>query len=97
MSLTKKNGLIVKLGGNKMNCSFCGGKVVNKNITFIYEDPDNYILVENVPAEVCEHCGEKTYSPKVTDDLLRIAKKELKPRRTINIPVYDFSEQLAVN
>lgn len=75
-----------------MNCVFCGGKVEEKDVTFIYEESDKYIIVENVPAEVCTKCGEKTYSPKVTDELLRFAKDEFPPVKTIEVPVFNFPE-----
>lgn len=45
-----------------MKCVFCGGKVGKKVVTFSYEKEGKYLLVENVPAEVCIKCGEKTYS-----------------------------------
>lgn len=75
-----------------MKCVFCGGKVERKLVTFSYEDEDKYLLVEHVPAEVCEKCGEKTYSPQVSDELLKFAKDEFKPVKTIKVPVFDFEE-----
>lgn len=76
-----------------MRCVFCGGKVEKKNVTFSYEEDDKYLLVENVPAEVCTKCGEKTYSPKVTDELLRFAKDKFQPVKIIEVPVFDFAER----
>lgn len=77
-----------------MKCVFCGGKLKKENVTFAYEDVDKYLLVENVPAEVCTICGEKTYSPSVTDDILKFAKNEFQPVRTIEIPVFNFTERV---
>ena len=77
-----------------MKCVFCGGKVENKRVTFGYEEGDQYLFVENVPAEVCTKCGEKTYSPEVTDELLRFAKKEFQPVKIINVPIFDFLERV---
>ncbi|GAI99481.1 unnamed protein product [marine sediment metagenome] len=76
-----------------MRCVFCGGKVEKKGVTFSYEEDDKYLLVENVPAEVCTKCGEKTYSPEVTDELLRFAKDEFQPMKIIEVPVFDFAER----
>jgi YgiT-type zinc finger domain-containing protein len=76
-----------------VKCVFCGGEVTEKKVTFSYEEGDKHILVENVPAEVCTSCGEKTYSPDVTDDLLRFAHDEFKPVKTIEVPVFDYSER----
>ena len=74
-----------------MKCVFCGGKVVPKIVTFIYEDGGQYLLVERVPAEVCTQCGEKTYSPEVTDNLLKFPKKKFKPIKTIQVPVFNYA------
>ncbi|HHT9133533.1 MAG TPA: YgiT-type zinc finger protein [Candidatus Avalokitesvara rifleensis] len=74
-----------------MKCTFCGGEVEKKRVTFSYEKADKFLLVENVPAEVCAKCGEKTYSPEVTDELLRFAKAGAKPQKTLQVPVFDFA------
>ena len=77
-----------------MKCIFCGGRVVKKRVTFSYEGDSKYLLVMNVPAEVCTKCGEKTYSPKVTDELLRFAKEKFKPVKTIKVPVFDYASRV---
>lgn len=77
-----------------MKCVFCGGKVEKMLVTFSYEEEDKYLLVEHVPAEVCTQCGERTYSPEVTDELLKFAKKESKPVKTIEVPVFDFAAKV---
>jgi len=74
-------------------CVFCGGKVSEDTVTFVYDEDDKYFFVEHVPAEVCTRCGERTYSPEVTDEILNIAKHKVKPVKTINIPVFDFAER----
>ena len=76
---------------NIMKCVFCGGKVVKSKVTFTYEEDDKHLIIEHVPAEVCKRCGEKMYSPEVTDELLRFARNEFKPARKIEVPVYDFA------
>lgn len=80
----------------KMNCVFCGGKVESKEVMFTCESEDQVILVRKVPAEVCTHCGEKTYSPKITDELLKFAKRRFKPVKTIETPVFDYMRKVAV-
>ena len=77
-----------------MKCVFCGGKLKKENVTFTYEDEDKYQFVEDVPAEVCTSCGEKTYSPSVTDDLLKFTRNEFQPARTIEVPIFNFVERV---
>lgn len=76
---------------NAMKCVFCGGNVVKSEVTFTYEEDEKRLFIEHVPAEVCKRCGEKMYSPEVTDELLRFARSEFKPARKIEVPVYDFA------
>jgi len=59
-------------------------------VTFSYEEEGRYFFVEHVPAEVCEQCGEKTYSPEVTDELLKFAKEQIAPVKIVEVPVFDF-------
>lgn len=75
-----------------MRCVFCGGETKQTLVTFTYEDENRYFRVENVPAEVCVLCGEKTYSPEVTDELLKFAKDKFKPVKKLEVPVFDFAE-----
>lgn len=76
-----------------MKCVFCGGKVERKTVTFSYEEDDKFFLVENVSAEVCTRCGEKTYSPEVAEELVRFARGDFKPKKTVTVPVFDFAER----
>jgi len=76
-----------------MKCVFCGGRLEKRMVTFSYEEDDKHLFVENVPAEVCTTCGEKTYSPEVTEKLLRFARQEVRPKKIIQVPVFDFAER----
>lgn len=76
-----------------MRCVFCGGKVTRKHVTFAYDEGGKYLFVENVPAEVCQQCGERTYSPEVTDNLLQYAESSHEPIRTIQVPVFRYASR----
>ena len=75
-----------------MKCVFCGGPLRSGTVTFTYEADEVYILVEHVPADVCGHCGERMYTPEVTDTLLEIVHRKTAPTRMLHIPVYDFAQ-----
>ncbi len=72
-------------------CVFCGGKITEELVTFVYDDDDKYFFVEHVPAEVCTKCGERTYAPKVTEGILKFAKHKVKPAKIVKVPVFDFA------
>jgi HTH-type transcriptional regulator/antitoxin MqsA len=75
-----------------MKCVFCGGETKSMLVTFGYEEENRYFFVEHVPAEVCERCGEKTYSPDVTNELLKFARDKFEPVKKLEVPVFDFVE-----
>jgi HTH-type transcriptional regulator/antitoxin MqsA len=65
-----------KYGGKiPMKCVFCGGTLKRDLVTFSYEDDEKYMLVEHISAEVCSHCGERLYTPEVTEALFTFAKQ----------------------
>ena len=75
-----------------MKCVLCGGEIKKTTVTFSYEEDNRYFLVEHIPAEVCERCGEKTYSPEVTTELLKFAKDKFRPVKKLEVPVFDYAE-----
>ena len=53
-----------------MKCYFCGGQTREQLVTDLYTEGNLYLAVENVPADVCQQCGERYYSPEVMKRLL---------------------------
>jgi YgiT-type zinc finger domain-containing protein len=39
-------------------CYFCKGPVVNKSVDYMARHGEEYILIKNLPARVCDQCGE---------------------------------------
>ncbi len=78
-----------------MSCVFCGGNVVAKKATFIYEHGEQLLVIRGVPAEVCTTCGERTYSPEITDEIMKFAKQRFQPIKLIEVPVFDYGHKVA--
>ena len=76
-----------------MKCVFCSGRLKSQKVTFVYDYDNDYFVIENIPAEVCAQCGEKTFSPGVTDEIIRLGKKRSRPVRTMQVPVFDYAIQ----
>ena len=73
-------------------CPICGGKLELKKITHPQKYQDKVIVLENVPAEVCRQCGEVLLSPEVAKKMQKLVWSEAKPKRTLQVPVYDLTE-----
>lgn len=78
------------------DCSFCGGKVMEKKIQVDYRTGDELVVFENVPAGVCRQCGEKYYTAKVVKVLEQMARDKTIAGRIIHVPVKSFTEKRVI-
>lgn len=77
------------------DCSFCGGEVKEKAVELDYRYKGNPFIFQNVPAGVCQQCGEKYLTAKVSREIEhRIQTKKIWDR-TITVPVEVFAEDEA--
>jgi len=67
-------------------------KLVNKEVTYTLFKDGQFYIVENVPARVDVETGEQFFSPKTVEHLHKIILGQKKPERTIQTPVYDYSQ-----
>jgi YgiT-type zinc finger domain-containing protein len=65
--------------------------MVDREITYTVEVNGELIVVENVPARVCEETGEQFFSPETVEHLQSIIWERGEPDRIIEVPVYDFA------
>lgn len=72
------------------DCTYCGGEVVEKKIEYDYRREQHLMVVSNVPAGVCQQCGEKYFKPDVLkrmDEIYHdIFDRQREPERTLTIP-----------
>ena len=80
-------------------CVFCHGKHINeKLVDFDFWWGGRLVLMKSVPALVCEDCGEKYFTPEVSDKMKKLAKKAAQDESAyekINVPVIPFDETVA--
>lgn len=57
-----------------MTCFFCKGQTVEKRTKFIVDLGQCVVIVKNVPGEVCQQCGETSYSNEVAQHLEKIVE-----------------------
>ena len=75
-------------------CYLCGGETEHRLVTAENWWGDQLTLVEDVPAWVCEDCGESYFDAEVCKHLDRLRKAPPAARRTLEIPVYAFSNSM---
>ncbi len=50
------------------DCSFCGGEVKEDRVELDYRYKGKLFIFQNVPAGVCQQCGEKNLTAKVAKE-----------------------------
>jgi len=78
-------------------CSFCGNRNVTEKMTqYIYKHDNNFLLVNDVPCEECDFCGEQYFQSKVLkkieNDFRALQASTHQSKKTIIMPVDEFSE-----
>ena len=78
-------------------CNFCGNKNFNeKQVQYIYRHDDQFLVVNQVPCEECEYCGEQYFQAKVLkkieQEFRKIYFSGKKAKREVRVPVEEFAE-----
>jgi len=78
------------------DCSFCGGEVINESVELDYRYKGKLYIFKEVPAGVCQQCGEKYLIAKVVKEIERRIHSKEKWDETIPVPVDVFHERVPV-
>ena len=73
-------------------CPLCSGKLVSRKITYPQEYDGKVVILENVPAEVCQQCGDVLVNPDVLKKIQKNVWSGVKAKRSVNVPVYDLTD-----
>lgn len=72
------------------DCSFCGGEVKAEKVELDYRYKDKLYIFQQVPAGVCQQCGEKFLTAEVAKEIEHKIKTKQKWEKTITVPVDVF-------
>lgn len=74
-------------------CFYCKGTLEKRTVNFDFRWGDNLVLLENVPALVCQQCDEKYFSKEASSRMKELAKKALKKEievKEVCIPMLSY-------
>lgn len=72
-----------------MNCVICKqGQTHSGRVTVTLDRDGSIVIFKNVPAEVCENCGEYYLSDAVTGDILERAEEAVTSGAEVEIRRY---------
>ena len=78
-------------------CNFCGNKNFRRRkVQYIYKHDDKYLIVNNVPCEECEYCGEQYFEAqslkKIESDFNEIYISGKEPKKRVQVPIEEFMD-----
>jgi YgiT-type zinc finger domain-containing protein len=76
-------------------CNFCGRtSFKTKHVQYIYRHDDQFLVVNNVPCEECEFCGEQYFEAealkKIEKEFNEIYQRGKKARKEVTVPIEEF-------
>ena len=72
-------------------CHFCGAQVLEQKITVDYRWGEKLVtVIKNVPAGVCQVCGEQYFKSAIVKAMERVARSKNKPKEVLKIPVREL-------
>lgn len=82
---------------SEKTCNFCGHKNFReKTVQYIYKRNDHFLIVNEVPCEECEYCGEQYFAAnvlkKIEKSFLDIYAAKKVPKREIKVPLENYPE-----
>jgi len=81
-------------------CHFCGNQnFTERHVQYVYRRDGHFLIVNEVPCEQCDYCGEQYFQAKVLKpietEFESIHYRGKKVARELRIPVEQFQEVLA--
>lgn len=75
----------MKIFEENLQCPLCGGRLVPGSTTFSAELGFGIVVVRNVPARVCDQCGEDWIEPAVAQELEQMVAEANDTRKQVNV------------
>jgi len=70
-------------------CHVCGAESARSEyVSEVFSMDDRRVLVEHIPALVCERCGEAAFSRETTERIRQIVHGHGHPVRTVPLEVF---------
>ncbi len=74
------------------HCHVCGhGAARSELISEVFNIDGRRVLVDQIPAMVCTHCGEPAFSRETTERVRRMVHGEGRPVKTVSMDVFAMS------
>jgi HTH-type transcriptional regulator / antitoxin MqsA len=70
-------------------CHVCGNTSAKSDfVSEVFTVDGRHVLVEHIPAQICERCGEPTFSRETTERVRRVIHEKVQPSKTVPLDVF---------
>lgn len=79
------------------SCPRCGGPLTARTVKSAFWSATGVVVVEDIPAHVCDACVEQFYDDRVSDALRRLAEQGFpadQASRQMVVPVFSLSGRI---
>ena len=73
-------------------CYFCKGKLAKQKVKVDFRWGRSLKIIENVPATVCQQCGELYFQSDVYKSMEKLATSRKKPAARLTVDVFKYKE-----
>ncbi|WP_072016188.1 YgiT-type zinc finger protein [Leptolyngbya sp. KIOST-1] len=75
-------------------CHVCGSEESHQElVNEIFQINGSFYLVEQIPATVCDRCGEEIFSRETTERIRVMLHDEAKPVKSISVDVFAYQPE----
>ncbi|MBV6452283.1 MAG: hypothetical protein MHPDNHAH_03039 [Anaerolineales bacterium] len=73
-------------------CHVCGSAEYREElVNEVFQIDGKPVLVENIPAQVCERCGEEIFSRQTTENVRLLVHGKAKPIKSVQMDVFAYA------
>ena len=74
---------------NSFKCHVCGNDTAKSElVSEVFSINGRRVLVEKIPAKVCERCGEAIFSRETTEKVRQLVHGTERPTKTVPLDVF---------
>lgn len=73
-------------------CHVCGSTNAHEElVSEIFQIDGKPVLVENIPAQVCERCGEEIFNKEAVEKVRLLVHSRAKPIKSVQMDVFAYA------
>ncbi len=71
-------------------CDYCDGSLRPRKVTVVRNRRGKYVVIEKVPASVCNRCGVRYFDSETVKTMQGLIKRRKRASRKVEIPVTTY-------